>query len=1197
MGFQGQLSSVSLPDIFQTLQMNRQTGTLSVASPQGVRHIYFDGGQIVLVDAPPIDGRAFLLHALLRKNLLSPEQCADLNQRLYTLGQPLRDIIIASGYIQDSELNEVCAWCIEELACPIFEWTEGDFTFTDGAPVPQLLSPDVAAMGHVGLQTTQLLLEATRRKDEWRRIREVITDSSALYVVDNEGRNNLRSIETDPEMLKVLRYLDGRHTLDSVADVVGVTRFDTYAITAQLVLAGVARARVAEEVVQDAIALRASNDVEGALNLLEAIHRENPVPEVMRPLAECYAQTKQGPRAVELYLELIQLAQDQGDLEQARADLDTVLALSPDDPDLQFDRAKVLGELGAIDEAANAYVSAAQAYINTRDTGRAIDACHRAKNLLPRSPDPHRYLAKAYLMDGQTENALVEYKSLWHALLSSLRPRQALDSLKAVLESDCRFSNIKEQVLNHAQNSEAIKTSKATRVLVYLMMVFVVIAAGVAGFQWWKTVVREDKARQEFDAIKARATEKERADEYQLLFAELNALRTDYGGTLIIGDVETFYQQINSSYEARASEQVQTAKALQAAGQHPKALETLQHIRSHYQGTKAADQATALLAEVGDDQISISVNAQMENVQRAWTSLDWDGAVAQLQTILLRNDLPVKLRGELTALASDWNTKVETAKDLYERAEKFEQAGRKQEALTAFKRASLGKGEQYAGQARDRLTTLEVEFARETGQAVLNAFERNDEKAAFSSLDALSVQVKSATSKGVADFAASFQIPCLIHLDSHLASLLIKRSGNEQTIRAPAGTKGPWSQRVTYLPQERVTVEGRRPGYLPQSFLISYQARKAQVQLALARGPLWQSDLAGGVGSSTPVPLGKSLLLTTNRATIEVIDTGLGNSRPITFPQTVDEFRQSPLVYLNSIYTIIENRLSAIDAITRTAQWTFPAGTGESPLRLTGQMVVQEHQLIPGQTLFFLAHSGGDVVTFARDADGRVITYPKFSVGNDLTGIMYTEQNEPGHTMLYLPVGSNLMAYDTTAVTERSAPTLLYQLRTRGELIGRLMPATVTAKPAILGIDNSGLLIAIDANPLVPDNKRTLGAWALEGNGVGGAAYKTGQQIAYVAVSEGRVVAADLTRPGQLLWRFPAQGNNAPFALAPVVGERGVYVADQQGILHCLDQKTGKERWRADIGSPPSSGLLAIDGRVYIPTRSGHVVCFEEGDE
>lgn len=1197
MGFQGQLSSVSLTDIFQTLQMNRQTGTLSVSSPDGHRHVYFDTGQVAMCDAPQVDGRAFLLNALLRKSLLSPEQVADLNQRLYSLGHPLRDLVLASGYVQEGELDEASAWCIEELVCPIFEWQEGDFTFTDGAPIQQLQVHDVVAMGKVGLQTTQLLLEASRRKDEWRRIREVVTDPSALYIVDNDGRNNLRNVETDPEMLKVLRYLDGRHTLDAVADAVGVTRFDTYAIAAQLALAGVARARTPDEVVADAATLRQNGETESAMSLLEIVHKINPVPEVIRPLAECYVQQRQAPRAVELYLELIQMAQDQGDLEQARLDLDTVLALSPDDPDLQFDRAKVLAELGSIEDAAIAYVAAAQAYLGTRDTSRAIDACHRAKNLLPRSPDPHRFLAKAYLIDGQTENALVEYKSLWHALLTAVRPRQALETLKETLESDCRFSNIKEQVLNHAQNSEAIKTSKATRVLVYMMMGVVVIAAGFAAFGWYQNVVREDHARQAFDGVKAHASEKQSAALYHDLFNEIKDLRTNYGNTKISLDVEAFNTQIEKEYKKQAADQIQIVKTFQAAGQHPKALETLRYVRAKFPGTPSYDEANLLLTSVGEDEVTIQVNAEMEVASRAWADRDWDSALNTVANLLKKPNLPSRLRTELATIQSAWVTSTETAKDLFERAEGFEKAGRKKEALIAHSRASHGKGEQYAGKARERLTSLEIEFAQDTGNAALNAFKRGDEKQAFAALDELAGQIKLAAGKGVAEYADTLALPFTVHLDSQLVSLAIKRGGAEQIIKAPAEAKGPWKYHLTYVHSENVTIEARRQGFRPATFQVASKARKSQVTLTLTRGALWQSTLNESVGVTTPVSFGKFILIGTNKATIEVVDSNLGATRPITFPSTPDEFKQAPVIFQNQILTILDNRLTAIDSTTRTTEWRFPNTNSESTLRLTGSLVVQEHQLIPGQLLYFLAGAGGEVISFARDQEGRLIGYPKVQVGSEFTGQLLGDQYESGRTLLYAPAGNHLKVFDTTAVTEHDSPKPLYEVRTRGELIGQLVRANVAGQPAILAIDSSGLLVAINANPQVAENKRTLGSWPLDGNGVGGAAYRAGHNVAYVAVAEGRVMAVDLARPGQLIWRFPTQGSGAPLTAAPVIGQRGIYIADQQGILRCLNAVTGVERWHVDLGYAASGGILAHDGRIFVPTRAGLLMCFEEGEE
>jgi outer membrane protein assembly factor BamB len=60
---------------------------------------------------------------------------------------------------------------------------------------------------------------------------------------------------------------------------------------------------------------------------------------------------------------------------------------------------------------------------------------------------------------------------------------------------------------------------------------------------------------------------------------------------------------------------------------------------------------------------------------------------------------------------------------------------------------------------------------------------------------------------------------------------------------------------------------------------------------------------------------------------------------------------------------------------------------------------------------------------------------------------------------------------------------------------------------------------------------------------------------------------------------------------------RGIYIADAKGLLHCLDPLTGAERWKAEIGGAAVGGILAHDGRVFVPTKSGQLVCFEEGEE
>ena len=1193
MGFQGQLSSVNLTDIFQTLQMNRQTGTLSVTSPSGNLHLYFDGGQISLCSSPLIEGKPFLLNALLRKNLLTPEQVAEVHQRRVSSQQSLRDLLLAGHFIGEPELDEVCAWCVEELSCPIFEWHEGDFTFTDGPPVNELVTEDIVAMGRVGLATTQLVLEATRRKDEWKRIREVITDANALYMVDNDGRSNLRNLQTDPEMLKVLRYLDGRHALDEIATAVGVTKFDTFAITAQLVLAGVARQRTPEEIVVDAQELRSSGALEQAKTLLENILATANVPEVIRPLAEICTQLKQAPRAVELYLELIQIAQDQGNLEQARADLDTVLELSPDDPDLQFDRAKVLSELGAMEEAAGAYVAAAQAYLGTRDTARAIDACHRAKNLLPRSPDPHRFLAKAYLMDGQTENALVEYKSLWHALLSSERPRRAIEILHSTLETDCRFNNIKEQVLNHAQNSEAIKTSKSTRMLVNLVIVLLLIGAGWFGINYYQNVVRVNQAKEKIQLFKAAESERINSGQYAELFDEIKVLRQTYGTTTERQDIEQLDTDLRHTYESNAADQVKKARDLLPT-QREQALTLLASIPVHFPGTPAEDESKALISSDAEDQVTQHTRLILDGAQRKWSAFDWDGALADIQPLIL-HPLPKAMAEQVNSLASSWSNKVVSAKDLFERASAIESAGRDRDALEAFRRAAKGKGEQYAAQARDRLAKLEVRLATETGKAVQQALEHGDDKLGFDQLDQLKAQCQSASTKDVSEVYARLELPFTIKIDSHLARVIIKHPGQgDQQAHAPAGAHGPWSVRITFLPGETVTVEVRRPGFTVQTLPIAAQSRHSQASIQLSRGPLWQTDL-GGIPLTSPVATGKFVLIGTNKGTLEVVDVGLGTSKPVTFPATVDEFKAPPVVFQNFAYIVLDNRLFVIDVATHNEVWRYPPGDNQSPLQLTGSLWVQDHELIPNQLLFFLGARKGEVLTFSLD-QRRIIPYQSIDLHAEITGLLVGDQFEPNHTYLYVPSGNQLQVFDTSSATEKSPSSPAFQLHTRGEVVGRVVHANVGGHAAMLAIDNSGLLVAVDVNPNVPDIKRAIASWAIDGTGVG-IVVNQPANVAYLALAEGRVVACDLAHPGQLLWRSPAQANYGALVAAPVIGNHGIYVADAAGLLHCIDPATGTERWNATLSGPVSAGILSSEGRLFVPTRNGMIACFEEGDE
>jgi tetratricopeptide (TPR) repeat protein len=1198
MGFQGQLSSVNLTDIFQTLNMNRQTGTLSVSGPVTTLHVYFDQGQVAMCTAPVVNGRPYLLDAMVHKGQLSAEKADELAAQQRASGQTIRDTVLASGAVADYELDEMCAWCIEELVCPIFEWQDGDFTFTDGEPVQEFTAAEMVAMGGTMVQTTQLVMEATRRMDEWKRIREVITDADAYYVVDNEGRANLKNVQTDPEMLKVLRYLDGRHTLDQIAMTVGVTRFDTFAIVAQLALAGVARPKTAQEVVDDAMTVMQAGDIEAAKGLLENALRQAPVPEVMRPLAECCVKLNQAPRAVELYLELIQMAQDQGDLQQALKDLDTVIALSPDDPDLHFERGQIQAELGQVEPAAASYSTAAQTYLSRKDLPRAIDACHRAKNLLPRAPEPHRYLARAYLLEGQTENAVVEYKSLWHALLTAERPKKALETLKTILEADCKYNNVKDQVLSHAQNSEAIKTSKAARYLVYVVIVLAIIGGGIAGWEYYQGTVVKRKGEDAVSEFEATVQRRMQSLEHGQLLIALQNLRSNYGNNPeVVRRLDEREKEIHQDLEKRAEALMNRAFTLEEAGKFDEAEAVVGDIKSKYADTSAASNADTLLESIRAAKVKAQVDERMKQAESLWAGLAWDDALQILNQTLERKDLG-SLREDLTKKQIDWSEATRSAQRLYERAQKIEASGSMKEALDAYRRAAKGEGQQWIDKSRARVLAIELDVAREKGRLAQVAAQRGDDQQTFQLIDELAALDKDASSHEVSDYLASLELPFTLLIDNQHVQLVVKRQGQTdgEKVTAPAGKRGSWSHRVNYHLGEAVAVEASRLGFASQTFSVSIQARKTQGQITLTRGPRWRIDLSG-VAATKPILANQLVLVSSDRGTVDLVDPVLGAARSVKFQNNIAGFEIPPFVFQDHAYAVLADQVFSLDLNSRGLPWCWPLDAAQIRDRLTGHLWVQEHEIKPGQLLVLVPTIKAGLLMLEVDPSGAAKVYPRLLADQDITGGPYVDHPTQDRSVLYVPAGNTLFAFDIASTTDVNAPAPLYTLNSRGDLIGKPVKARVADRDAMLLSDMTGAVIAVDCNPLVPQIKRQVGSWPVNGTVPSTPVCLTGQPVAYVSVVEGRVIALDLAHPPQSLWQFPAQGALGAVAGAPAIGLRGIYIADAKGLLHCLDPLTGSERWKAEIGGAAVGGILAQDGRIFVPTKSGQLVCFEEGED
>lgn len=1207
MAFQGSLDSVNLGDIFQTLAMNRQTGTLSVQGPgHSERHIWFDQGEIAIVDGRAEDGGPLLLQVLTQKGAIQPAQAEEIRRRLYQTRQNLRQLIVASNVLPTHDLDDIAAWCIEEAVCELFEWNTGDFTFYDGPPASVLQELEITESGDVRLQTTSVMMEATRRKDEWQCIWQIIPSENELYIVDNEGRANLRDLDPDPEELKVLRYLDGKHTVDTIAKAVGVSRFDAYAIVARLVQNGVARARSPQDIVADALALRDDGKLEKARDLLENAAGRMKVAEVLRPLAEIYKELGDTPSAVELHLDLIQQAQDDGDLEQALADLNIVTTINPDDPDLQLERADVLLELHRNDEAAAGFIRGAENYLASRETKLAVDACHRAKDLQPANPDPHRLLAKAYLFDNQIENAVVEYKSLWHTLLSNMRPRKALEELERILRQDCKFPRVSEQVLNHARGSEAVKTGSAIRRLIYVLILLIL---GGAGYYTYKHIIiqqaRQDE-RERLRDLRGRFGDAH-TDPRRLLSLRRDIIAAHEGVESHLGaEYEALLADVRKELEQDIAERRKQVLDSIAAAESPQALEETDRAIANFAETFDRPEAEIrpLREALAERRAVVETAPALAEIEERWSNHAWDAALAELEQLVQGVPAETEVADRLRQQLRVWRQNLASSAWLYERGRELERASKVDRALMVYRRAmDTADGDDTSqGRARAALIELERRKAEAKLAALQAAIKDHDRPRIFDLLSELEGLLEQFIAPDVKQMLDTVELPYTVVVDDDATRITVERpeAGTKVDYEAEADTDGSWSFTLAYKPGETVVVRASRTGFRDERLSIRAERKQIEGKVELTRAPKWQRDL-GARAVVPPVAIGNKVAVLTEKPELKLIDTDKGNVTTVMFPNVMRRFEAPIFVRSGVGYMAIAGQLYAVDLRTGKRKWHYPEKTdfGSDDLGTSGIWVQQHPQKLDELLVYTGTQKqiglGGGAVVALGIRDNQPTPYEPTAVRWSITGAPIAHRN-----VLYVPAGTHVLTFVADSVGLRSPLEERYTHQVAGEILCAPFPARVGDRDAVLITDSTGWVVALDADPGVSARDRVITTWVLgEGSGARFTpTYDPDARRAYVALADkGRIMALDLSNTeGRIAWTFPADaGSLGALPGPPAIGRLGIYSVNEKGDLYCIDAASGEKRWSLPLNITTTAGLIAHDGSIFVPAKAS-LLCFEEGE-
>lgn len=237
MELEGRLNApMSLPEVLQFLGMGKMTGTLTIVHSDYTASLVLRQGRLVnssSLGRPRRLGQMLINRGLVERGAVDE---ALAYQQDFSPGTPLGRILVHRGYITMEQLRQAIRLQLEEELWELFSLREGSFKFEHGDE--QTIGTDSL----VELDIEPLILEGTRRLDEWSRIvKNISSDSAIPVVVPFEDPADREVLQLSDAEWQVLSLINGNYDMGCIANRSGIGKFETFRVINSFLAAGLVK--------------------------------------------------------------------------------------------------------------------------------------------------------------------------------------------------------------------------------------------------------------------------------------------------------------------------------------------------------------------------------------------------------------------------------------------------------------------------------------------------------------------------------------------------------------------------------------------------------------------------------------------------------------------------------------------------------------------------------------------------------------------------------------------------------------------------------------------------------------------------------------------------------------------------------------------------------------------------------------------
>ncbi len=500
MAFKGDLKDINLADIFQTLAMNQQEGTLTITSSERHTEIYFSKEGVRLL-ATGNQEHIRLGELLLKRRKLTPVELDMALARQKMTGELLGQALVDMNVVSDQDILDCVRSQIEEDIYEVFSWKKARFEFAPGEPSGEFYDP--AKTGKpIAFNVNAVIMEAARRIDEWSLIHKNVPSTSTIYMLQ-DPQAAIPDVShlgfAGEDILQIVKTIDGRSTVEQIVSNSALSKFEVCKIIAALVETGYITKLDLKETIRIADGLHREGNKEGAIKIyIEALSDQPRDAQLRLKLAELFETEGMKNEAATEYAKAGQTYLDSGASDDGLALYRKAIELAPKNFAVRQKLFSYYVSAQKFDLAAREGLFVAKTYWRMNRLEDAQATLDQVLQMSPNNVESLQMLTSIHIDMEEPDKALERYETLAKVFELKNEESKLLECYRKMLVLAPKRGDLRNKLNSLLSKQKKAKKGTGNRKLAYVLVILVVVIGAAAAY----FVIREIDARSQWSELK-----------------------------------------------------------------------------------------------------------------------------------------------------------------------------------------------------------------------------------------------------------------------------------------------------------------------------------------------------------------------------------------------------------------------------------------------------------------------------------------------------------------------------------------------------------------------------------------------------------------------------------------------------------------------------------------------------------------------